>query len=77
MKFAAIIRYAIQVDKLNSLHPDHQIYLRGILSSGQFFAAGAINDDAGALWIVKADSLEKADEVVKDDLWNAAGFFTK
>ena len=73
MKFVAIIEYGPDRDTLRALHPAHREYLRRFLENGQLRAAGPLADDAGALWVLDADTAEAIDEIVKGDPFVAAG----
>ena len=76
MKFAAIIEYGDDKDGLKANHPAHRAYLRTFLESGQLRAAGPFADDAGALWVLDAASMEAAEEIVKGDPLVGAGVIT-
>ena len=67
MKFAAIIEYREDHARLKAEHPAHRSYLRTFLENGQLQAAGPFADDAGALWVLDADSAEAAEEIVRGD----------
>ncbi len=76
MKYAAIIEYGDDKDGLKANHPAHRTYLRTFLENGQLRAAGPFADDAGALWVLDADSAEAAEEIVKGDPLVKAGIIT-
>ena len=76
MKFAAIIEYGPDKDGLKATHPAHRAYLRTFLESGQLRAAGPFSDDAGALWVLDADSAEQAEEIIMGDPLVSAGVIT-
>ena len=76
MKFAAIIEYSGDKEGLKAHHPAHRTYLRSFLENGQLRAAGPFADDAGALWVVDADTAEAAEEIVKGDPLVDAGIIT-
>ena len=67
MKFAVIIEYGDDKDGLRANNAAHRAYLRTFLENGQLRAAGPFADDAGALWVLDADSAEAAAEIVKGD----------
>ncbi len=67
MKFAAIIEYGENRDGLKAAHPAHRAYLRTFLETGQLRAAGPFADDAGALWVLDADSAEEVEDIIKAD----------
>ena len=73
MKFAAIIEYGPDKDQVKTLHPAHREYLRRFLENGQLRAAGPFTEDAGALWVLDAESAEAVEEIVKGDPYVAAG----
>ena len=76
MKFAAIIEYGEDKAGLKANHPAHRAYLRTFLENSQLRAAGPFADDAGALWVLDADSQEAADEIVRRDPLVEAGVIT-
>ncbi len=76
MKFAAIIEYGDDGDGLRANHPAHRTYLRTFLENGQLLAAGPFADDAGALWVLDAETAEAAEEIVRGDPLVAAGVIT-
>lgn len=76
MKFAAIIEYGGDKDSLRAIHPAHRAYLRTFLENGQLRAAGPFADDAGALWVLDADTAEMAAEIVEGDPFVQAGVIT-
>ena len=76
MKFAAIIEYGGDKEDLKANHPAHRTYLRTFLENGQLRAAGPFADDAGALWVLDADTAEAAEEIVRGDPLVSAGVIT-
>ena len=76
MKFAAIIEYGEDKPGLKANHPAHRAYLRTFLENGQLRAAGPFADEAGALWVLDADSAEAAEEIVRGDPLVKAGVIT-
>ncbi len=76
MMFAAIIEYRDDKGLLKAHHPAHRTYLRTFLENGQLRAAGPFADDAGALWILDAETAEAAEEIVKGDPLVEAGVMT-
>ncbi len=67
MKYAVIIEYGADKDRLKATHPAHRAYLSTFLENGQLRAAGPFSDDAGALWVLDAGSAEEAEQIVKGD----------
>ena len=76
MKFVALIEYNENADQMGTAGPRHHDYLHGLLDSGQLFAAGPFAEKAGALWVYEAETLEQAEDKVRDDPYNAAGVFS-
>ena len=76
MKFAAIIEYGDDGDSLRANHSAHRSYLRTFLENGQLRAAGPFADDAGALWVLEAETAEAAEAIVKGDPLVGAGVIT-
>ena len=73
MIFAAIIEYSKNTSEVKALHSVHRQYLRSFLENGQLRAAGPFAEDAGALWVLDAESSEQASEIVKGDPYVEAG----
>lgn len=73
MKFAAIIEYNQDQDEVKALHSAHREYLRSFLENGQLRAAGPFTEAAGAIWVLDAETLEAAEDIVKGDPYVAAG----
>ena len=73
MKFAVVIEYGPDKGQAKALHSVHREYLRGFLEKGQLFAAGPFADDAGALWVLEADSVGAIDVIVQGDPYAEAG----
>ena len=67
MKYAAVIEFGDDKDRLKANHPVDRAYLRTFLENGQLRAAGPFADDAGALRVLDADSSEAANEIVRGD----------
>ena len=77
MKFAAVIEYLTDKDKVESIRPAHRQYLRGLLEKGQIAATGPFLDGYGALIIYEADSPEEAESLIKGDPFHANGIFVR
>ena len=73
MKFVAIIEYGQDRVKIINFYSAHRDYLRRFLENGQLRAAGPFADDAGALWILDAETAQAIEEIVKADPYVAAG----
>ncbi len=73
MKFVATIDYGPEKEKVKALHAAHREYLRQFLDNGQLVAAGPFAEDAGALWVLEAETADAVDTIVKGDPYVAAG----
>ncbi len=72
MIFAAIIEYSPDKGKIAATFPAHRQYLRTLLDGGRLLAAGPFAEDAGALNIYEAGSLEQVDGWLRADPFHAA-----
>ncbi len=77
MKFAAVIEYIQDKEKIERIRPQHRQYLRSLLEAGNIFATGPYTDGYGALIVYEADTLEKAETLLKGDPFHANGVFVK
>ena len=77
MKFAAVIEYLQDAEKVERLRPQHRQYLRDLLAKGNMFATGPFEDGYGALIVYEAETMEKAEALLKGDPFHAAGVFVK
>jgi uncharacterized protein YciI len=77
MKFAAIIEYLQDKDKVNSVRPQHRQYLTSLKEKGQLVAAGPFTDDSGALIIYEAPTREEAEKLMQGDPFAVNGIFVR
>lgn len=77
MKFAAVIEYIRDKDKIGQVRPVHRQYLASLKEKGQLAASGPFTDDSGALIIYEAGSAEEAEALLKGDPFCAAGIFVR
>ena len=77
MKFAVLIHYTPDAAQVKALHPQHREYLRRFLENSQLWAAGPFEQDAGALWVLDAESADAVDEIVRGDPYTAAGVIVR
>ena len=77
MKFAAIIEYAKDKEKIAVIRPQHRQYLAELRDRGQVAASGPFTDDSGALIIYEASNAEEAERFLKADPFNANGIFLR
>jgi uncharacterized protein YciI len=75
MKFAAIIEYSRDKEKIASHRPVHRQYLATLRERGQLAAAGPFTDDSGALIVYEAASAEEAEKLLRGDPFHANGIF--
>jgi uncharacterized protein YciI len=77
VKYAAIIEYIQDKDKIQGIRPRHREYLTKLKAAGQLAASGPFTDDWGALIIYEAGSPEDAEKLLRDDPFHAAGVFVR
>ncbi len=77
MKFAAVIEYIQDKEKVDAVRPTHRAYLTSLIEANKLFASGPFDDGYGALIIYEADTLEAAEAILKADPFHAAGVFVK
>jgi uncharacterized protein YciI len=77
MKYAAVIEYSQDKEKVEAARPAHRAYLTGLVGKNQLFVSGPFDDGYGALLIYEADSLEAAEALLKADPFHAAGVFVR
>lgn len=75
MKYAAIIEYIPDAERVQSVRPVHREYLASLRSQGKLAAAGPFVDGSGALIVYEAESAEEAETLVTSDPFNEAGVF--
>jgi uncharacterized protein YciI len=77
VKFAAIIEYIQDKDRIAEVRPVHRQYLAGLRDRGQLAASGPFTDDSGALIIYEADSREAAEQILQGDPFHQHGIFVR
>jgi uncharacterized protein YciI len=77
MKFAAIIEYSQDKEKIAAIRPEHRQYLASLRAKGQLAASGPFTDDSGALIIYESDSAEEAVLLLRGDPFHKHGIFQK
>jgi uncharacterized protein len=75
MKYAAIIEYITDAEKVQSVRPTHREYLHSLKAQGRLAASGPFTDGSGALIIYEADSPEQAEDLLRNDPFHQAGVF--
>ncbi len=77
MRYAAVIEYITDAEKIQSIRPTHRAYLAELLAKGQLAATGPFTDGWGALIIYEADTPEQAEALLQADPFHAAGVFVR
>jgi uncharacterized protein YciI len=77
MKFAAIIEYLNDPEKVQSIRPVHRQYLAQLRERGQLAASGPFTDGTGALIIYEAETAEEAEKILQGDPFFKNGIFLK
>jgi uncharacterized protein len=77
MKFAAIIEYSPDKEKVQALRPTHRQYLASLKAKGQLAIAGPFTDDSGALIVYEAESAAEAERLLQGDPFHQNGIFLK
>jgi uncharacterized protein YciI len=75
MKFAAIIEYIQDREKVQGLRPVHRQYLTTLKANGQLVLAGPFTDDSGALIVYEAATPEEAEQILRGDPFCQSGIF--
>jgi uncharacterized protein YciI len=77
MKYAAIIEYLQDKEKVDAIRPVHRQYLATLKAKGQLAACGPFTDGSGALIVYEAASAEEAEAILKADPFHANGIFLR
>jgi uncharacterized protein YciI len=77
MKFAAVIEYITDKDKIQSVRPVHRQYLAALKAAGQLVVAGPFTDDFGGLIVYEAASKEEAEKLLRGDPFHEHGIFVR
>ena len=75
MKFAAVIEYIQDAEKIQAIRPVHRLYLTQLKESGRLAASGPFTDGSGALIIYEAATREEAEQILKGDPFSKNGIF--
>ena len=75
MKYAAIIAYTPDKEKILAVRPAHREYLLKKVAEGKVVLGGPLQDDVGAIIVYAADSPAEAEEIVRHDPFCTAGVF--
>lgn len=77
MKFAAVIEYIADKEKIAALRPTHRQYLQSLVQQGKLAISGPFLDDYGALIVYEANSVAEAEASLKGDPFHAGGVFVR
>jgi uncharacterized protein YciI len=77
MKYAAIIEYLQDKEKVEAIRPVHRQYLTTLKANGQLAVAGPFTDGSGALIVYEAASAEEAESLLRGDPFHANGIFLR
>lgn len=75
MKFAAIIEYTSDSEKISRARPVHRDYLQGLKRNGNVAIAGPFLDDSGGILVYEAETAEEVDKMIRDDPFFKEGVF--
>lgn len=75
MKFAAIIEYLQDADKVQSIRPAHRQYLATLKERRQLALSGPFTDGSGALIVYEAGNAAEAEALLKGDPFHQNGIF--
>jgi len=75
MKFAAIIQYSKDQNKIQMVRPRHRQYLAELKAQGKLAVSGPFTDDSGALIVYEAATREEAEKLAHGDPFYEAGIF--
>ena len=77
MKFAAVIEYIQDKEKIAAIRPVHRQYLTSLKEKGQLAASGPFTDDFGALIVYEAATKEDAEKLLQGDPFHQNGIFVQ
>lgn len=77
MKYAAVIQYHEDQEKVEAIRPAHREYLGGLKAQGKLWASGPFTDGSGALIIYEAESPEEAATLLENDPFCTGGVFAR
>jgi uncharacterized protein YciI len=75
MKFAAIIEYIHDKEKIGQIRPTHRQYLTSLKEQGKLAVSGPFTDDYGALIVYETDTKEEAEALLQGDPFHQNGIF--
>jgi len=75
MKFAAIVEYANEPERIAQLRPAHRAYLQDLLQQGRLVIAGPFADGSGALFVYEVPNEHEASKLAANDPFAKASLF--
>ena len=75
MRYANLVTYVPDADKVSALRPSHQAYVRMLMGQGKLLLAGPFTDGSGALFVYEADTMAAAEKLAIDDPYHDGGAF--
>jgi uncharacterized protein len=77
MKWAAVIEYIQDKDRIQQFRPIHRQYLNSLKAAGQLAVSGPFTDDYGALIVYEAANHEEAEKLLQGDPFHQNGIFVR
>lgn len=75
MKFAAIVEYANEPERLAQFRPAHRAYLQDLLQHGRLVIAGPFADGSGGLFVYEVANESEASKLAANDPFAKASLF--
>lgn len=76
-KFAAVVGYIEDADRVSEIRPTHREYLDGLVESGKLYKSGPFTDGSGALIIYEAADLAEAQILLANDPFSKNGIINE
>ena len=76
-KFAAVVGYIADQDRVSDIRPVHREYLNQLLESGKLYKSGPFTDGSGALIIYEAEDLAEAQILLANDPFSKNGIINE
>lgn len=77
MKYAALIEYCTDRERIQAVRPAHRQYLAELRQRGQLAASGPFADDTGAMIIYEACDAAEAEALLRADPFYLQGVFVR
>jgi uncharacterized protein YciI len=77
VKFANIITYVDDAERVQSVRPRHREYASQLRQNGKIVIAGPFEDGAGALIVYEAESMQDAESLAGNDPYAKEGIWAK